>query len=160
MRARNILFTLTLSILIGSGCTSGEQNESTTDRESLPLTFDTFSGIPRPLQGCACFFARSNEAFEDRQYLFANDYNTSGDGTGMAFMEVRNRVRQFTRTSLEGNNEEGTVTTYESDGYTLKVSSNFGESLPGEAVRTTGTLTLTGPDGESISTEYIGTCAC
>lgn len=74
-------------------------------------------------------------------------------------MQVRDRVRQFSRTKLEEIDDTST-TTYVADGYTLKVISNFGENLPGEAVRTTGTITLTGPSGESIETEYIGACSC
>lgn len=157
-----LLFLALLPLMIHS-CSQGgaDAPDADTDAaESGPLTFETFSGIPSPLQDCACFFAESNEAFENQQYLFANDNNASGDGTGMAFMQVRDRVRQFSRTSVEKEGDESSVTTYEADGYTLKVISNFGESLPGEAVRTTGTIMLTSPDGETIETEYIGTCSC
>lgn len=158
--------TLCYAMLLVFGllsCADGGSADAGTEaspEETGPLTFETFSGVPSPLKGCACFFAQSDLDFEERKYLFANDNNASGDGTGMAFMRVRGKVRQFQRTNLEKDGDEGADMTYEADGYTLEVEANFGESLPGEAVRTTGNITLKGPDGETINTDYIGTCGC
>jgi|GEM_PF-5583519 len=161
MRPSNSVLFLFLVPIFLTACSSGNSGseDEAIDEETGPLTFETFSGIPSPLEGCACFFAKSDEAFGNQKYLFANDNNASGDGTGMAFMRVRDKVRQFSRADLEEGDNTST-TTYKTDGYTLTVVSNFGESLPGEAVRTTGTMTLKGPDGESVETEYIGTCGC
>jgi len=123
------------------------------DKNQQVITIDTFSEFPPEIDGCACYFSSDKKEFENKKYIYADDY---GD---VAFISINKKMTKFKISKTEKIKESRMIQTWISDKYKLTIDrTQIGQVE--ETWQQKGTLKLETKDGKIITKNIYGECGC
>jgi len=118
------------------------------------LSLDTFSKLPREINGCACYFSNDSIAFKKGLFIFVNDFNQA------SFVMINGNLKKFTHTGIDEMDGTHTITQYKNDSLliSLKVKGEWPSNY--ESILKTGAIELTQINGQTITKTFYGKCGC
>jgi len=132
--------------------------KSDTSSTTSKILLDHFKGIPKGIDGCACYFSASDQKFKNKEYLFAAGFDSTG------FVSVNNKLVKLKLVSTEkkpdsfGNYDH--IDIYNSDSYKITVDIKYKKSSGDETWWNEGTVTIETKDGEKFVKTFVGECGC
>jgi len=123
------------------------QNERSTkqSQEAIKVSLDTFSGLPKEIDGCSCDFYASREDKKAGKYIFVNDF------AKLAFVSINGKIEKF---MLKEHQEGSDSYLYFNETYYLEIKVTKEESGGDELTNEEGILTL------KVEKRFIGSCGC
>ncbi len=118
------------------------------------LTIDTFGVFPPEIDGCSCYFSNDSSEFEQRMYIYADNYAET------SFLKINGVMTKFVRTDFKEINSTTNIIKAKSENYELIIQTIDGKQSGDETWLNTGTIKLTDMNGTSISRDFYGECGC
>ena len=125
--------------------------------EMKSLELNNF-GFPEDIQGCSCYFSKSNKLFEENEYFFVADYDS------LAHIMVNNKLIDL---KLKMSNREPNSfgdydrkEIYTNDIYTVTLKIVYKESSGYETWLNEGTIKVSTKDGQHYEHSIFGECGC
>lgn len=141
--------------------TSSTQEQAIdTGAEAAPaLELGTFGELSE-ITGCSCYLAESEDLFKKGAFLYAEQYEESGQG-GFAILSIngtqeRLDIQTVSRDSRAGKRKVAASNT----GYKYYLILQEDASDESETPRMRGVLHLESMEGEVVEKEVVGTCGC
>jgi hypothetical protein len=127
---------------------SKESKIASIAQESFKL--DTFSLLPREIDGCGCYFYTSENNEQESKFIFVNDF------ASIAFISINGQLERF---KLTEHKENSSVYLYTNSSFRLTVTITQKKSAGEEISKVKGILTVKRGD-EEIKVNFIGSCGC
>lgn len=125
--------------------------------EMKSLELNSF-GFPEDIQGCSCYFSKSNKMFEENEYFFVADYDS------LAHIMVNNKLIDL---KLKMSNREPNSfgdydreEIYTNDIYSVTLKIVYKESSGYETWLNEGTIKVNTKDGQHYEHSIFGECGC
>jgi len=140
-------------------CGQNNSNKNATKADSIlandqRLTIDTFSTFPPEIDGCSCYFSNDSAEFKKGKYIYLNDYAQT------SFLKINGVLTKFAQTDSKEIDSLKVKANYISDNYEMTIESKDGMRNGDETWLKTGTIKLTGKEGETITKTFYGECGC
>lgn len=172
---KKIFFLLALAV---SSCVSNNEKiteqKVTTEREKQEtnklihkpknnskrdqLSLDDFNGIPNEIEGCSCYFSKTDQKFKDNVYLFVAGFDSIG------FVSVDKQLVKLKLVSTEREphsfGDYDHVDNYESDFYKVSIDIKFKNYSGDETWWNYGKIVLERRDGQKTTERFVGECGC
>jgi hypothetical protein len=124
------------------------------ETEPFTVSIDSFTEFPPEIDGCACYFSKTFDAFNLGEYIYMDDFAMEN-----AFMKLNGEMVQFQVASAEWeDNGSGTILVSNAD-FVVTLSFQQVSSLD-ETFQKEGDLTINNADGETIVIPFFGECGC
>jgi hypothetical protein len=128
--------------------------------ETSKLTLDDFTDIPSGIEGCSCYYSRSEARHNSSEYLFIADFDSS------AYVSINNTMTKFKLVSTGrqpnsfGDNDH--VDIFKTDKYTLTLDIKYkkGGDEEDEGWWNEGTITIEDEAGQTTRLTFFGSCGC
>lgn len=137
---------------------SDHTNKSINNVKKDVLSLDDFSGIPSEIDGCSCYFSKTDTKFKENVYVFAAGFDSIG------FVSINKKLVRLNLVSTErepnsfGDYDHFDV--YESDLYKITVDVKFKKYNGEETWWNYGTIVIETKDGQKVSEKFVGECGC
>ncbi|MFO0477845.1 MAG: hypothetical protein ACK50L_03570 [Bacteroidota bacterium] len=151
------LTVVTLTFLFACGQSSSNKSVTQTDNiepDEEVLTIDTFSTFPPEIDGCSCYFSNDSTAFNKSEYIYMNDFAQT------SFLKINGVLTKFTQTDFKEVSKTTTMAKAKSDKYEMTIEVIDGKQSGDETELKSGTIKLTGKNGETITKTFYGECGC
>lgn len=151
------LTAVTLIFLFACGHKSSDKSVTQTDNikpDEEVLTIDTFSIFPLEIDGCSCYFSNDSTEFNKGEYIYMNDFAQT------SFLKINGVLTKFTQTDFKEVSKTTTMAKAKSDKYEITIEVIDGKRSGDETVFKSGTIKLTGKNGETITKTFYGECGC
>lgn len=112
-----------------------------------PRALTVMNGYPRGFVGCSCSFARSREAFQNRQFVYLESYGKTDDTENYRMVTLDGKAVRWPR------NEDPEGFEFE-----LRVDTERRTDL--EVREIEGTIRLRFTDGVELQSPIFGRCGC
>ena len=152
-----ILTAFALIILFACGQNNSNKSVQQTDNikpDDEVLTIDTFSTFPPEIDGCSCYFSNDTTEFNKSEYIYMNDFAQT------SFLKINGVLIKFTQTDYKNVSKTTTVAKAKSDKYEMTIEVIDGKQSGDETALKSGTIKLTGKNGETITKTFYGECGC
>ena len=144
---KNFVFVCFLGLL-ATACTKNRE---------IKLT--AFTEIPHELQGCICYFSKTEKDLDARNYVFVSDLEAN------AFVALNGKLTQLKllKTSQQqnrfGNYDYKNI--YTNDSLQITVDIKYKATIVAEeSWSNTGTITVKHENGETTTQSFEGECGC
>jgi hypothetical protein len=147
----------TLTLLFACGQSNSNKNVTQTDIKTTDdqvLSIDTFSIFPPEIDGCSCYFSNDSTEFNKGEYIYMNDFAQT------SFLKINGVLIKFTQTDYKNVSKTTTVAKAKSDKYEMTIEVIDGKQSGDETALKSGTIKLTGKNGETITKTFYGECGC
>lgn len=149
-----LLFFVPVVCILFSACEEHPQTIPAVkqpEKSQRPITIESFSVSPET-DSCSCLFSIDSATFKKSAYVLAYDLET------IAFMKLNGHLVKFRQTEYfgAGNNS---VTTFESDPYTLYLEIKDVNEIGKEATLISGSIRVMDKGNVALTTFY-GECSC
>jgi hypothetical protein len=113
---------------------------------------NSFTGLPKEIDGCSSYFFLSKNDKKTERYLFVNDL------AQLSFIKIDNKLVKFT---LVKNYKIGKVDVflYKSGSMTLQIELKTQKSIE-DQTEVTGIMTVQFPTGQKETLNFIGDIGC
>jgi len=147
---------LVLSVIVG--CVQPAQKPTDKIATVTKLYLDSFKELPNDIEGCSCYFFKDEEASKNKEYLFANSYDS------IAYVSVDKKLvrLKLTKTTREPNTfgDSDYSETYSNEDFKITIHVKYKKPAGDESWSTEGDLRITRKDGQSFTTTFVGECGC
>jgi hypothetical protein len=154
MRQTIIIFFVGITFM---SCASNEQNvnsvnaiSQTNDKQQAEISLDTFTTIPKEIDGCSCYFYLSETDKNANKYIFVNDF------AKIAFVTVNGKLEKF---EIKEHKKNSKIYLYSNKSFDLKVEITKEEPGGEEASNMEGSITIT-KQGAKLIKNFVGSCGC
>ncbi|MBS1573558.1 MAG: hypothetical protein JST62_14285 [Bacteroidetes bacterium] len=150
------ILTISLFSLLVFSCNKEDKKQSDftnnhSQNNNTIQKFQSFS-FPEDIQGCSCAFATDKTSFEKEQYIFVDDYGNSATiKWNDEFLKFPMEEGDFDPSHFERE--------LKSNGYILKMKAQKLNEDP-ETMIFQGEMTITTPEGNTITSPIYGECGC
>jgi hypothetical protein len=114
------------------------------------VSFETFSVIPKEIDGCGCNFYSSENDKNNNKYICVNDF------ANLAFVKLKGAMVKL---ELTEHKDGSNIYLYKSKEHTLKIEVIKKEPSEYEASNIEGVITISSKEGTKKQS-FIGTCGC
>lgn len=141
------------------GSSSEEQNTDAVPEAAPALLIGTFGELPE-ITGCSCYLAESEGQYEGGEFLYAEQYQESGQG-GFAILSINGKqerleIQTVSRDSQAGKRKLGAANAdYK---FYLILEKDASDESENPLMR--GVLHVESMGGEVVEKEVVGTCGC
>ncbi|NOQ70892.1 MAG: hypothetical protein GQ574_02755 [Crocinitomix sp.] len=118
------------------------------------LNIDSFTEFPPEIDGCACYFSKTFDAFNNGDYIYMDDFAQEN-----AFMKLAGEMTSFNVDEDVWEDDGGGMVKVSNDTYSIILTFQQVSSLD-ETFQKEGDLIIINADGEEISTPFFGECGC
>jgi hypothetical protein len=125
------------------------------EESSAELT--TFKGIPRGVDGCTCYFAASEKKFQNEEYLFVSNLDSS------AYVSINGKplaLKLVSTTRSWAMDDRDYLETYSDGMYTVTIHVYFKGSSGDEAWWNSGDIKVYFKGVEMDKRSFMGECGC
>jgi hypothetical protein len=135
-------------------------NSAPAASEATKLTLDDFTDVPREIEGCSCYYSRSEAKHTSSEYFFVSDFDSSG------YVSIENTITKFklVSTGREPNSfgDYNHVDIFKTDHYTLTLDIKYkkGGDEEDEGWWNEGTITIENTAGQKTRYAFFGSCGC
>jgi hypothetical protein len=140
---------------------SGDKADNSTQAsETAELVLDDFTDIPSEIEGCSCYYSRSEARHNNSEYLFVADFDSSG------YVSIDNTITKFklVSTGRQPNSfgDYDHVDIFKTDNYTLTLDIKYkkGGDEEEEGWWNEGTITIEDKAGQKTRLTFFGSCGC
>lgn len=175
---KQILFTFAIALALFYNCRPDTTNHESTEIDSLSITkeriapavkpkrtLDNFTDVPEEIEGCACYYAESEERYRQSEYLFVAGFDS------VAFISINDKKLKLKLVSTgrepHSLGDYDHVDIYRADGYDVTVDIKHveeeGDSVSqeeDESWYTNGTITIQSESGKKDEIRFFGSCGC
>lgn len=130
---------------------SAEQAQNTPVSKQI-LTMDSFSVSPET-DSCSCFFSTDSIAYQQQQYRFAYDLETT------AYMKINGVMTKFNQIEY-GVSGDNSVTIFQSDLYKMYLELKDVQEKGKETTLQSGSIRVMDNQGNMALTPFYGECGC
>ena len=123
----------------------GQKNDSTNK-----IRLESFSGFPDEIDGCSCYFSKSQEDLKKGMYIFVSDFAV------LAFVKIEGILIRF---ELQKYDEDRNIYYYIHNDYKMKVEIIKNTTNKDEIAIIEGFITIETVKG-CIKQKFIGECGC
>jgi hypothetical protein len=126
-----------------------------TDETSAELT--TFTGIPRNIDGCTCYFSASEKKFKNEEYLFVSNLDSS------AYVSINGKAIELKLVSTTRSwaiEDKDYVETYSDGMYTVTIHVYYKGNAGDESWWNSGDIKVYFKGMEIDKSSFIGECGC
>lgn len=145
---------LMLLLIIITGFFSCRQSTSQKDR----IKITQFKGLPPQIEGCSCYFSKSESDFKRDRYVFAS----GGDST--AYISINKKPVVLKLVSVSGSSGfaegKGFEKTFSNGIYSVRIKLSSEEKTGDEVWWYTGKLQLSFKGVEVKEFSILGECGC
>lgn len=120
-------------------------------KEAVKISLNTFSDLPKEIEGCSCYFYLSKKDRKEEKYIFVNDF------AKMAFVSINGKIEKFI---LKEHQEGSDIYLYSNGTYDLKTKITKKESDGAEGSNEEGIITLIKGADILFEKNFIGSCGC
>ena len=121
---------------------------------AFELNIDSFSEFPKEIDGCACYFSKTLDAFKQGNYFYMDDF-----GQEIAFMKLNGEMTKFSLTASNSADDESANVVGANKDYVITIKMNEVSSLD-ETFQKEGEVIINNSIGQTISIPFFGECGC
>ena len=139
-----IIFLLSFNI-------SAQPNHS---QSTQKIDIQVFAEWPEEIMGCSCYSSRSQDEFENNQFIYVNNYED------LTLMQINGKVQRFTKVKeVMLSSDTHYRQTFKNDDFELIIETKQ-VSRSDETFQHEGTLILKATQGEVVELKIYGECGC
>jgi hypothetical protein len=131
---------------------------ATKESPKQKIILDSFTDIPKEIEGCSCFYSESEEKNLKNEYLFVAGFDSA------AFISIDNKLLklQLVSTGRKGNSfgDYDHVDVYKTNNYNVTLDIKYLKQQGDEGWLNTGTITVESKDGLKEIIKFFGGCGC
>jgi hypothetical protein len=124
------------------------------EAESFNLAIETFTEFPPEIDGCACYFSKNKEDFNNGIYIYMDDF-----GNEFGFMNLDGVMTKFDIEHNDSNDSGLEVVELSNTDYTLILNYEQVSELD-ETFQKEGELKIINSNNEEIIVPFFGECGC
>ena len=132
----------------------------TSCKNETEFNLDSFTKLPKEIEGCTCIFSKTEKDYEQEKYVFASNFDS------IAFVSINNKIiklklknRVYKPKTVE--NEEYTCK-YETEEYkvTIEIKADTTKPDSDETWWNKGLLIIENKEGRKITQKFVGESGC